>query len=247
MFLPENNFKFINLSIITFKYKTYTYEIACFPNKLFEYYKTPTLDFLLKHRIELLQSENIYKNISKGELCSVNELNELKKIANIDSVKENNINLYLIQWIINNGYERKNKETKDYEIEQIKMAIANILLTKITYQNKYLTIDQMIKIIKDYHIVDYKSPKKQAGEIMKQLEMIEGYERCKFKIVIENGLKYKQFDQYYFNYFVEANDDNVTYEVPSNKIPEIVNICIDLKLDYFINKYEEEEESEEIC
>lgn len=247
MFLPENNFKFINISIITFKHKTYTYEIACFPNKLFEYYKTPTWNFLFKHRIELLQSENIYKNISKGELCSANALNELKKIANIDNIEEKNINLHLIQWIINNGYERKNKETKDYELEQMKIIIANMLLTKIKYQNKYLTLEQVIKIIKNYNIVDYKSPKKQASEIIKQLETVEGYERCKFKIIIKNGLKHNEFDQYYANYFVEANGDDVTYEVSSDRIPEIINICIDLKLDYFINKDEEEEESEEIC
>ena len=122
-----------------------------------------------------------------------------------------------------------------------------MLLTKIKYQNKYLTLEQVIKIIKNYNIVDYKSPKKQASEIIKQLETVEGYERCKFKIIIKNGLKHNEFDQYYANYFVEANGDDVTYEVSSDRIPEIINICIDLKLDYFINKDEEEEESEEIC
>lgn len=230
MFLPETNFKLVNVSIVTYKNKETgdMYEVACFPNKLYEYFKNNTFDFLEKNKNEILQSECIYKNIAKGE-----ESNKIKELllelqANGLFEEKRNKNLQCIKYILDNGYERKNKETQKVELYKLEKELVCLLQDKIKYQGSCLTKDKLKEIVNKHHILNTKiSVKKQVGEIMKKLENLTGFARVKYKIATYNG------------------KDSSSVIVSSEKVPESTQQYEKEGIDFFVSKVEEE--SEEIC
>lgn len=267
MFLPENNFKFVNISVVTFKDKNTNemFEIACFPNKLFEYFKVKTYAFLEKNKNEILQSEIIFKNITRGEesnkeylildkikdIIEKNKRNDVqtsfsKNFTNFEEINDFKTiqlldhHLICIKYILDNGYERKGKETAKVEIDRLEREIINMLKDKLTYFGYVFRTEKLKELVKKHHIINpIVSSQKQVGEVMKKLEKLKGIERYKYKITFYNNA---EFDKNSDN----INNDNLkTIVLPSDKIPEFIQNYKEDGFEYFMEKVEAE--SEEIC
>ncbi|ORD98740.1 SDO1 [Hepatospora eriocheir] len=221
MFLPSNNKKLVNISIITLKVDNFTYELAVYPNKLYEYFNDTCTDYS-----EILHNDCIYRNISKGELCSYKEIDYLKKSKNI---------IDPIKYILDNGYERKHSKTKEYEIEQIEKEVIEILSSKILYNNSLVDKDTLKTVVRGVYSYNLMNPKKQVSFIIKKLEEI-GYKRVSFKVDTEKNLdEYKEF---------EMNENS--YLLKGDVLHYFIEDCDKKNINFTIEKFEEVD-SEDIC
>ena len=219
MFLPDNNFKFVNLSVVTYKHKETgdVFEVVCFPNKLYEYFKNKRPEFLEEHKNDILQSENVYRNVSKGEISNKNYL-----IENILGGKKDKLSI--IKFILDNGYERKDKETARVEFERLEKEILCIVQDKIKYKGDYLNLKKLKEVVQGVYAINANvNVKKQVSEIIKRIEQLPGYSRAEFSIKIFRNR--------------EIMSEMV---VTSDKMHEIMQKLDEEGVDYSVNKIETE-------
>ena len=219
MFLPDNNFKFVNLSVVTYKHKETgdVFEVVCFPNKLYEYFKNKRPEFLEEHKNDILQSENVYRNVSKGEISNKNYL-----IENILGGKKDKLSI--IKFILDNGYERKEKDTDRVEFERLEKEILCIVQDKIKYKGDYLNLKKLKEVVQGVYAINANvNVKKQVSEIIKRIEQLPGYSRAEFSIKIFRNR--------------EIMSEMV---VTSDKMHEIMQKLDEEGVDYSVNKIETE-------
>ncbi len=239
MFLPSNNKKFVNISIVTLKINGFKFELAVYPNKLYEYFnKDGNMDLNM-----ILHSKIIYKNISRGDECSKSDLEYLqnhirdkyKIIRNVDDSSE------LIHFILKNGYERKPSKTKDVEQKMIENQVMDILHNKVMLNKAYLNKNVLLKIVKGmWNFNNSDSAKKQATDIIRKLEKI-GFERVSYIVTVEDAdcVGCDEYEKY-------KTDIKNEYLLKRDILHNFIKEC-DLKgIKYSILKHEEVE-SEEIC
>jgi ribosome maturation protein SDO1 len=166
MFLPENQKKLTNVSIITLKKFGKKFEIAVYPNKLYEYRHNPAVPL-----DSILHSEAIYKNLSVGDLASESDL------ESFPSQKRDDI----IRYIIDNGHEQKAINTNLHELDYIEKQILEIIQNKVKFNNSYISKDILAKFVKSVWNIKNIPAKKQIKGIIKKLEEI-GFERVKVRV-----------------------------------------------------------------
>ncbi|KAF7683866.1 Ribosome maturation protein SDO1 [Astathelohania contejeani] len=168
-FTPENLKKLTNVNIVSLKRYGKKFQLALFPNKLYEYRNNITTDLS-----QILHTKQIFKNVSKGELCNK------KDLAMFNCSHDE-----IIELILKYGIEQKDIKTRLHELNQIEKEIVQIIKTRIMDQHmKYLDDSVAFSLIKCYPIDINKNPKVQANDIIKML-LHKGYKKIKMKIRIE--------------------------------------------------------------
>ncbi|KAL6121615.1 hypothetical protein NUSPORA_01443 [Nucleospora cyclopteri] len=174
MVLQEVPTKIVNISVLSYKFNNSSYELAVYPNKLYEYFKHKNINLN-----QILHTTTVYRNISKGEKCTRQELKKLQLFIG----EEND----LIKYILDHGYERKPLQTKAVERQQIEAEIIEIIQKKIKYNGKFVGKEMLREFIRKIYRISEINVKKQVSEIIKKLEKI-GFERVKYKVKVINKL-----------------------------------------------------------
>lgn len=237
MFLPENQKKLTNVSIVTLKKFNKKFELAVYPNKLYEYHKNHNIPLLT-----ILHSDKIYKSVATGEECSENDLLLLRNSINNDKSNVNSTDI--IHFILQNGYEQKSYATSQHELENIEKQIVELIQNKVLYNNSYISKEQLCSFIKKVWVIKNLEPKKQIGGIIKKLVEI-GFERVSFKVEVISK-NFENFDEKILDKKLEFKKDGSFFIVKSDVLPEFVEFCESKGFNCIVTKNEIVEE-EEIC
>jgi len=239
MIVREGQKKLTNVCIITLRKDKRTFELAVYPNKLFEYRNDPSVPLE-----EILHTNTIYKNISTGEVASEKDLEVFGRSS--DSGR-NSASDCIIREILDQGREQKAHETSKHELESIEKQIVDMVQTKVTYNGMYVSKDILEGFIKQVWSVKNQSTKKQAGgvksqNVKKQVSSIIprlvelGFERIWYRVRCEKaGIQMEG---------VTETDGH--YLVRSDVLPSFTDECEKMKVSYVVLPQEEQIE-EEIC
>lgn len=219
MFLPENQKRLTNVSIVTLKKYGLKYELAVFPNKLYEYRHNPSVCLS-----SILHSEKIYRSVDSGEICSESDLSHFNM-----SHEE------IIHEILLHGHEQKASATSQHELESIERQIVDLVQGKVLYNNTYVCRENLLAFIRKVWNIKNGDPKKQVSGIIKKLEEV-GFKRVSFKVEVDPSVV--EFEG------VEKMRDGVV--VKSDLLPEFLEYCDSRGMKYVVRKHETVEE-EEIC
>lgn len=219
MFLPENQKRLTNVSIVTLKKYGLRYELAVFPNKLYEYRHNPSTPLST-----ILQSETIYRSVDSGEISSEGDLSHFGM-----SRRE------IIHEILAHGHEQKASATSQYELETVERQIVEMVQGKVLYNNSYVCRENLLAFIKKVWNIKNGDPKKQVSGIIKKLEEV-GFKRVSFKVEVDPSVV--EFEG------VEKEADGVI--VKSDILPEFLEYCEREGMKYVVRKHENVEE-EDIC
>ncbi|KAM0681631.1 hypothetical protein GINT2_000144 [Glugoides intestinalis] len=223
MFLPENQKKLTNVSIVTIKRFNKRYELAVYPNKLYEYRHNSSIPLL-----EILHSENIFRSVISGEVCSEADLNLF-----------NQTHTQIIHYILQNGHEQKPAATNQYELANVEKQIVELVQSKVLYNGSYIPKDNLLVFIKRVWVIKNSDAKKQVGGIIKKLEEI-GFERVRFKLKLDKELALKELSKLE----IEIVEDGVI--VKSDVLHDAIDLCDKNGIKYTVSRMDEVEE-EEIC
>ncbi|CAD26465.1 similarity to HYPOTHETICAL PROTEINS of the UPF0023 family [Encephalitozoon cuniculi GB-M1] len=223
MFTPLNQKKLVNVSIVTLKKFGRRYELAVYPNKLYEYrngMRTPLS--------EILQTDTIYRSVSKGEIARQGDL-DLFCRTHEEIVRE----------ILDCGYEQKSEATRVYEQEKTEREIVQILRNKVTRGGRHLSEASLREAIGKVHNIYVGNSKKQSQEILSKLEKM-GFDRVGVRVSVEMSDKVAEF----VKQNGEIHDGYVM--IRSDCFPRFKDMCEKEKVRYLILRREEPED-EEIC
>jgi len=250
MLLRTKNKQLTNVNIVTLKKLDRRYEVAIYPNKLYEYRHNNAISL-----DGIIHSDIIYKNISTGDICSETDLNLLRSAINSSNI-EKSLSVSdkdeLIRYILMNGHEQKAHETSMHELSSIEKQIVEIVQNKVTYNGIYVPKEILLGFIKKVWNIKNTDPKKQASSIIKKLEEI-GFERISFKVKvslleISDFLEYAKvsckINEASLRSSISQADDGVL--VKSDLLPDFIEYCETKGLKYVLSKNEGVEE-EEIC
>lgn len=223
MFTPQNQKKLGNVSVVMLKRFGRRYEVAAYPNKLYEYQKgmATSLD-------EVLQTRTVYRNVSKGEIASRADLGLFGKSED-----------EIVREILDNGHEQKNEATRAYEHEMTEREIVGILQNKVTLEGRYVSSGVLRDAIHKVHKIQIGNSKKQSQEILSKLEAA-GFCRVGVKVSVEVDDRISRF--------VEENGetcDGYTM-IRGDRFPEFKELCARENIRYSIVRAEEVSD-EEIC
>jgi ribosome maturation protein SDO1 len=223
MFTPANRKKLVNVCVVTLRKYGRRYELAIYPNKLYEYrhnMATPLDD--------ILHSTTIYRNVSKGEVISQTDLSLFNKSSE-DIIRD----------ILTNGYEQKNEATRAYEFEATEKEVINLLQNKVMKDGKYLNERALRDAINMVHKITAGNGKKQSQEILSKLEA-EGYERAKIKVAVMVDDRMKGF----LGNAYENKDGCIL--ISGEIFPAFRDFCAQEKIKYSVVRTENTVE-EEVC
>jgi ribosome maturation protein SDO1 len=223
MFTPANQKKLANVCAVTLKKYGKRYEVATYPNKLYEYRHNMTTSLS-----EVLHSMTIYRNVSKGEAAN-----------QADLVLFNKPNEEIIREILSHGHEQKSEATRMYELEATEKEIVDLLQKKVMKGGKYLNEGALRDAIGRVHKVTAGSGKKQSQEILSKLEAA-GYERAKIRVAVGVDDRVRDF----LGTSYESRDGCIL--VRSELFPAFRDFCARENIRYSVVRSEEVVE-EEIC
>lgn len=247
MFLPENQKKLTNVSVVTLKKFGRKYELAVYPNKLYEYRhdsKTPLST--------ILHSENIYRNVSTGEVCSDSDLALFYDSESVEVDRSNKggsspcirNKTDIVHFILQNGHEQKHSTTYQHELLNVERQIVDLIQSKVLYNNSYVSKEHLLAFIRKVWNIKNTDPKKQVSGIIKKLEEI-GFERVTFKVQIIDDTQNRVAE---LDFHGSGNVKRVPdgFIVKSDVLPEFIEQCESMGLKCIVTRNEEVEE-EEIC
>lgn len=165
MFLPESQKKLTNVSVVSIRKFGKRYEVAVYPNKLYEYRNGITTTVS-----EIVHTDQIFTNVSKGEVCPDSLLQKFNKPKH-----------RIIEEILLKGIEQKDTKTRNFELKKAENEIVHFIQTRILNKGKYMNVDTIRKLLRSFKIEPGNS-KTQAQSIIKALTKM-GYE--KIKMIIE--------------------------------------------------------------
>lgn len=224
MLVRERQKKLTNVCTVTLKKFNRKYEIAVYPNKLFEYRHDQTVPLT-----SIMHTPQIYRSVTAGDIASEQDL------ALFGLPREE-----IIGQILQNGHEQKAQATSQYELENAEKQIVDMVQNKVTYNGSYVQGDVLLKFIRRVWDVRPTDVKKQMSGIIRKLEEI-GFERISYKVrcsIDEAGAAELEA------HGAQFVDGHVI--VKSDVLPELVAYCDSNSIAYVIMR-NEEVESEEIC
>lgn len=223
--LPRvKNKQLTNVSIVTLKKFGKKYELAVFPNKLYEYRHNSSVPL-----DTILHSENIYRNISAGDVCSEADLKLFSSGGGAMCRAD------ILHYILQNGYEQKAQQTSAHELSNVEKQIVDLLQNKVKYNGSYVSKETLLEFVKKVWNIRNSDPKKQVSGIIRKLEEL-GFERVTFKVKVD-------VSQVEFENAIKEEDGVV---VKSDVLPEFMDYCEGKQLKYVVIRNEEAIE-EEIC
>jgi len=163
MFLPENQKKLTNISIVTLKKFGRKYELAVFPNKLYEYRNNPAIGLG-----SVLQTESVYRSVATGEVCSEAD------VALLGSRAE------AIGRILREGHEQKATATAQHEQSQAERQIVELVQGKVKYKGGLVSKENLERLVRNMQ-VSGAGAKRQVSGVVRKLEEA-GFERVSFVV-----------------------------------------------------------------
>ncbi|KAJ3314393.1 hypothetical protein HDV04_000355 [Boothiomyces sp. JEL0838] len=136
---PLASIKLTNVSVVKLKKGGKRFEIACYKNKVLEYRNK-----LEKDLDNVLQIEQVYLNVSKGQVASKDELN---KCFGTTDLKE------IITQILEKGELQVGEKERNQQLESLQKDVANTIAEKTinpTTKRPY-TATMIEKILQDIH------------------------------------------------------------------------------------------------
>lgn len=212
MFTPQNIKKLTNVSIIVYKTGSKKFELALYPNKLYDYKNK-----LTNNLSEILHTYQIFKDVSKGQIANKKEIETV-----FGKKKEDEI----IKFILENGVEKKSEKTRNYELEKKENEIVNIISKKLIYENKLMNIDVIKTLLRKFNCkIDMKKESKVlANEFIKAILNDDAYDVLPMKIAVDNKIVYIKSKE--FNTFKEdCEKRGVSYFIKQDDEIEEEEIC----------------------
>ncbi|KAL7061772.1 hypothetical protein AAHC03_01629 [Spirometra sp. Aus1] len=150
IFTPINQKRLTNVSVVRLKKNGNRYEIACYPNKVHAWREN-----LEKNIDEVLQTQEIFSNVSKGQLATKSDI-----LRDFDT---DDINVVLHQILSDGDIQFTGKERK-IENQNMYRDVAKIVSEKCinSETNRAFTVTMIEKMMKDCHI--NLQPKKSAKQ-----------------------------------------------------------------------------------
>ncbi|BHF58288.1 hypothetical protein SprV_0100124000 [Sparganum proliferum] len=150
IFTPINQKRLTNVSVVRLKKNGNRYEIACYPNKVHAWREN-----LEKNIDEVLQTQEIFSNVSKGQLATKSDI-----LRDFDT---DDINVVLHQILSDGDIQFTGKERK-IENQNMYRDVAKIVSEKCINceTNRAFTVTMIEKMMKDCHI--NLQPKKSAKQ-----------------------------------------------------------------------------------
>lgn len=168
---PLNQVRLTNVALVKYKIKGKKFELACYKNKVQNYRDNVETDLN-----EVLQINEIYTNVSKGEVANGKDV---KKYLHEDKQKA-------IEIIMTKGELQISELERDSEFESMKLKIANIVSTMCVNKknNVPFPVPIILKAMDDikFNVKDSHAAKKQALQLIKELPKVLPLERAKMKI-----------------------------------------------------------------
>ena len=160
MFLPLNQVKLTNVSIVRLKKGGKRFEIACYKNKVIEWRSQIETDL-----DNVLQTDQIFINVSKGQLASKEEL---IKAFKMDDTKE------ILLEILKKGELQVGEKERNQKLESMLKDIATIVSEKCVNpeSKRPYPVTIIEKAMQDIHFScnPNKNTKQQALEVIKLLQ-----------------------------------------------------------------------------
>ncbi|OAG33069.1 ribosome maturation protein SDO1 [Nematocida sp. ERTm5] len=203
IFTPENIKKLQDVVVVVYKGKHGNYEVAAHPKKLYEYRRqTASLD-------DVLCTESIFSDISKGKLASKKSVQE----------EFGRVHTAALETILKHGTERKDSATRVYEQESAKKEIAEGIVHRMRKESgETLTHAEAESILRKVNYVPSAKPMKiQLSDILKKAIQL-GYKRRTIRAKVDK----------------ELNWSKVTAEIPAGSLfrettmPGVIEISDDL-------------------
>lgn len=160
LFTPQNQLRLTNVSVIRLKHGGKRFEVACYKNKILDYRNKTTTDL-----DQVLQSWNVFTNVSKGEVASKTDLRDCFGTDNVETI---------IKTILERGEIQLGAKERTHLLETLKKEIALIVSEKCidSVSGASFTPSMIEKAMNDLHVsirIDV-SAKQQALDVLKQLE-----------------------------------------------------------------------------
>ncbi|KAJ1922250.1 hypothetical protein H4219_000112 [Mycoemilia scoparia] len=160
IFQPNTKIQLTNVSIVRLKKGGKRFEIACYKNKVSEWRSGVEKDLS-----EVLQIEQIFTNVSKGQVANQEDL--VKQFKTDDTEK-------IMMEILRKGEQQVSQKERGHKLDEISRDIATIIAEKCVNPNtkRAYTVNIIEKAISDLHysVNPNKSTKQQALDVIKQLQ-----------------------------------------------------------------------------
>ncbi|KTW26335.1 SBDS family rRNA metabolism protein [Pneumocystis carinii B80] len=173
---PSNLIKLTNVSVVRLKKEGKRFEIACYKNKVVEW-----RNGIEKDIDEVLQTNSVFTNVSKGQIAC---MEDLKKIFKTEDINE------ILYEILNKGEMQVGEKERMYQIENVYKDIVRTIVDKCvnpTTKKAYTTymIENALKNI-GFSVKLNKNVKSQALDAIKQLKKrnVIPIERARMRIRI---------------------------------------------------------------
>ncbi|VEL25765.1 unnamed protein product [Protopolystoma xenopodis] len=165
LFTPTNQKRLTNITIVRLKKGGERYEIACYPNKVRSW-----RDRIENKLDEVLQSQAIFANVSKGKLANKKEMYEA-----FGTEDESKIAVYILE----NGDLQVTEKERSVENQNLFRDVAKFVSERClnTETGRGYPVTMIEKMMKDCHInlKSNKSAKQQGLEVIKELRANAGF------------------------------------------------------------------------
>ena len=175
IFTPVNQIRLTNVAIVRLKKGGKCFEVACYPNKVNSWRKglEPDID-------EVVQSHEIFLNVSKGIIAKKDELQKAFNESDLEKI----LLLILKQGEIQvTGKERQVQ--KDNILQEVAVIVADKCVDSDT--KRPLTVGYVERAMKDLHydVNPSRNPKVQALEVIKLLEENLLVKRAQMRVQVD--------------------------------------------------------------
>lgn len=156
VFSPLNQKKLTNVSVVSYRPRKTTYELAVYPNKLYEYRRDRRVPL-----DEILHIQSIFNDVGRGALSKREDVER-------DLSKDN---LEAIRLILDRGAEQRGRKTREYEHGNVRKEVWGHLGKRLRLKSgKALAQEEAEALIKrvGYNIKEGREAKVQANDIIKR-------------------------------------------------------------------------------
>lgn len=181
IFTPTNQKRLTNVAVVRMKKAGKRFEIACYPNKV-----TSWRTGIEKDIDEVLQSQTVFSNVSKGQVAKTDDL---KRAFDTVDMLEACLKILAKGDLQVSGKERHNN------LESMFTDIATVVAEKCVNPetNRPYTVTMIEKAMKDIHfsVKPTQNTKQQALEVIKQLKETEtiNIQRAQMRLKISTSAK----------------------------------------------------------
>lgn len=182
IFTPTNQIRLTNVAVVRMKRGGKRFEIACYKNKVISWRSKIEKDI-----DEVMQTVNIFTNVSKG---AVAKKEDLIKCFGHDNMKK------ICEEILDKGELQVSEKERQVQLESSFKDVATIVSEKcINPETKRpYPVSIIEKSMKSIHfsINPKRNNKQQALDVIKKLKDVLPIERCMMKLRIVSSKKNKQ-------------------------------------------------------